>query len=47
MPLRIEACPQVITAREAQLGKNAQGLLPDGPDAFDDRAGIRRRVLQR
>jgi hypothetical protein len=47
VPARVEAPPEVIAAREAEVGEEVEGLPPHGPDAVDDRSGICLRVLER
>src|ERR1700735_902309 len=47
MPGRVEFRADVVTAREAERGQDADGLIPDRPDALDDGVRIRLRVLER
>jgi hypothetical protein len=47
VPVRVEAGPEVIAAREAQAGEEVDGLSAHGPDAVDDRGWIGLCVLQR
>jgi hypothetical protein len=47
VPVRVEAGPEVIAAREAEAGQEIEGLPPHGLDAVNDRSGICLRVLER
>ena len=47
VPGRVERRPQVVTARVAEPGQHAEGLLPDLPDTLDDGVRIRLGVGQR
>ena len=47
MPGRVEFRADVVMAREAEPGQDADGLIPDRPDALDDGVRIRLRVLER
>src|SRR5580658_10073205 len=47
MPGRVEFRADVILAREAEPGQDADGQIPDRPDAVDDGVRIGVRVLER